>query len=307
MKKFFVKAFILIASMIALMLTAIFLPVRSGRQNMLYSEIDKNKLLQNTPSPRIIFVGGSNLAYGLDSKRIKDSLHINPINTGVHINIGLKYMLENTLPYIKKGDIIVLSAEYQQFYGSLADGEGELFSIVADIVPESRSMLDLRQYLKLAELLPEYAQSKLQPILLFYKFPKDTSIGVYDRKAFNIYGDAYAHWNLPGQQYKPYPAMNESFNNNIFNALITFKDQLEKKGAKLYITFPGYQYSSYKISVEPIKNIEKHLKDNNFVLISSPEEYVMPDSLTFDTPYHLIKKGVEIRTGLMIGDLNKVL
>ena len=52
----------------------------------------KCQLLEDTPSPRIIFVGGSNLAFGLDSQRIKDSLNINVINYGLHAGIGLKYM-----------------------------------------------------------------------------------------------------------------------------------------------------------------------------------------------------------------------
>ncbi|WP_198170130.1 hypothetical protein [Mucilaginibacter arboris] len=273
---------------------------------MLYTQIDKNELLKNTRKPRIIFIGGSNLAFGLDSKLIKDSLHLNPINTGIHINIGLKYMLSNTLQYIKEGDIIILAAEYQQFYGNLADGEGELFSLVTDIVPKSKNLLGNRQYLKLLLLLPEYAQSKLQPLFLFYKYPKDTIVGIYDRKAFNTFGDACVHWKLPGENPKPYPAITKSFNNDALKALINFRNAVEQKKAKLYITFPGYQYSSYKVSVAAIKQVEQQLKEHRFLLISTPEEYMMPDSLMFDTPYHLTKKGVDYRTGLLIGDLKKV-
>ncbi|MGI4020855.1 MAG: hypothetical protein ACRYFA_05060 [Janthinobacterium lividum] len=275
---------------------------------MLYSQIDKNELLKNTPSPRIIFVGGSNLAFGLDSKRIKDSLLLNPINTGIHINIGLKYMLANTIKYIKAGNIIVLAAEYQQFYGTLADGESELFSLVTDVVPQSRNSLDYKQYFKLVQLVPEFAQSKLQPLLLFYKYPKpDQFIGRYDRKAFNNYGDACAHWKLSAENPKPYLAITESLNNEIFKTLIDFKNMINRKKAKLYITFPGYQYSSYKNSITAIKQVESQLKNYNFNLISTPQEYIIPDNLIFDTPYHLTKKGVDYRTGLLIKDLKKAL
>ncbi|MEX8548078.1 MAG: hypothetical protein V5804_10805 [Mucilaginibacter sp.] len=273
---------------------------------MLYTQIDKNKLLKNTPSPCLIFVGGSNLAYGLDSKTIKDSLNINPINTGVHANIGLKYMLANTLQYIKPGDIVVLSSEYQQFYGNLANGEGELLSLVTDIVPQSRKLLDYQQVFTLVKLLPEYAQSKLRPILLFYKFPKNEGVGRYDRAAFNTYGDATAHWKLPGENPKPYPAIQESFNLDALQALLNFRNEVYQKKAKLYVTFPGYQYSSYQKSVAQIKQVKEVLINNHFLLISSPEEYIIPDSLIFDTPYHLTKKGVDYRTKHLIQDLKKV-
>ena len=72
----------------------------------------KCQLLEDTPSPRIIFVGGSNLAFGLDSQRIKDSLNINVINYGLHAGIGLKYMIDDISTYARKGDIIVFAPEY---------------------------------------------------------------------------------------------------------------------------------------------------------------------------------------------------
>lgn len=307
MKNFFLKSFLLALSLLILMFTAIFLPAKSGRQNMLYAQIDKDQLLKNASAPRLIFVGGSNLAYGLDSKRIQDSIHLHPINTGIHVNIGLKYMLANTIQYVKAGDIILLSAEYQQFYGNLADGEMELLSLVIDIAPKTKSLLDKKQYLKLVQLVPQFAQTKLRPIFLFYKFPPDTSVNIYDRKAFNIYGDAFVHWKLPGENPKPYPAITENFNEDAIQALINFRKLIEQKKAKLYVTFPGYQYTSYKINFEQIKQVQQKLKDNHFNLISSPEEFIIPDSLMFDTPYHLTRKGVDLRTGLLIKDLKKVI
>lgn len=307
MKTFFLKAFILIFSLSVFLVAAVFLPPKNSKQNMLYTQIDKNELLKNTPSPRIIFVGGSNLAYGLDSKRIKDSLQLNPINTGIHINLGLKYMLENTLQYIKPGDIIVLSPEYQQFYGDLADGGMELFSLVIDVVPQSRNLLDYKQYFKLIQLIPQFAQSKLQPRFLFLKYPHDTIVGRYDRKAFNQFGDATLHWKLLAENPKPYPAITTSFNKDALQSLIQFRNSLYQKKAKLYITFPGYQFTSYKINIIQIKQVQQKLKENHFVLISTPEEFRMPDSLMFDTPYHLTKKGVDLRTSLLIKDLKKVI
>lgn len=307
MKKFFLKAFVLIFSLSVFLGFAVFLSAKQSKQNMLYTQIDKNELLKNTSKPRIIFVGGSNLAYGLDSKRIKDSLHLNPINTGIHINIGLKYMLENTLQYIQQGDIIVISPEYQQFYGDLADGEAELFSLITDVVPQSRNLLDYKQYFKLIQLIPQFAQSKLQPRFLFYKYPQDTIVGRYDRKAFNQFGDASFHWKLPSENPKPYPAITAGFNEDILQTLAYFRAVISQKKAKLYITFPGYQATSYKINQTQIQQVQQKLQDNFYILISTPKEFIIPDSLMFDTPYHLTKKGVDLRTGLLIEDLKKAI
>ena len=307
LKKFLIKALVFVFGLLVLLAIGVFIPAKPGRQNMLYTQTDKDKLLINTPSPRIIFVGGSNLAYGLDSKRIKDSLHLNPINTGIHVNLGLKFMLTNTLQYIKPGDIIILAAEYQQFYGNLANGEGELLSIVTDIAPQSQRLLDYKQVFTLIKLLPEYAQSKLRPVMMFYKYPKDNGIGRYDRAAFNIYGDATAHWKMPGENTKPYPAITGKLNNDAVDALLNFKNAIKLKKAKLYVTFPGYQKSSFQKSAAAIAQVEQVLKNNHFNLISTPQEFELPDDLIFDTPYHLTKRGVDYRTGLLIRDLKKVI
>lgn len=78
---------------------------------------------------------------------------------------------------------------------------------------------------------------------------------------------------------------------------------MNQKKAKLYITFPGHQFASYKINLIQIKQVQQKLKNNHFVLISTPEEFMMPDSLIFDKPYYLTKKGVDLLTGLLIRDL----
>src|SRR5678816_2773153 len=63
--------------------------------------LEKDRLIRNTPSPKIILVGGSNLAFGIDSKAIEDSLGLHVVNMGLYAKLGLKYMLAQVRPYIK--------------------------------------------------------------------------------------------------------------------------------------------------------------------------------------------------------------
>ena len=46
--------------------------------------------IKNTQQKKIVFVGGSNLGFGLDSKRIEDSLGVKTFNFGVTEGIGIK-------------------------------------------------------------------------------------------------------------------------------------------------------------------------------------------------------------------------
>src|SRR3989304_2450804 len=88
-------------------------------ESILFVKNDKDSLLANVDSPRIIFLGASNLLLGLNSQIIHDSLRLNPIN------------------YIKSGDIVVVSSDYSEFYGELAYGREELLWTVLDVSPSS--------------------------------------------------------------------------------------------------------------------------------------------------------------------------
>jgi hypothetical protein len=304
MKKLFSKLLLLLIPVIVVSFSIILLPpTRSFKKSMFYSLIDKNKLLTETSSPRIIFIGGSNLSFGLNSERIKDTFNINPINTAIHAGIGLKYMLAITVDQIKENDIIVVVPEYQQFYDDFSDGEIELLSIVADVAPKTIGLLETKQYLKLIRFIPEYTSSKFKDILKSNS--QDTIVGIYDRSSFNKYGDVYTHWDLPKENVKPFNSVGKKFDQGALNCLITFRNKVISKNAKIFVAFPSYQDLSFNKSFFQIKEIETKLKENNFVLLGTPERYKINDTLIFNTPYHLTKKGVEYRTTLLIEDLRK--
>ncbi|NWJ52981.1 MAG: hypothetical protein HXX14_19180 [Bacteroidetes bacterium] len=310
MRKLFSKLLLIIVpALIIIILTVILLfylpPSKSVQKSLLFAQIDKNILLKYTPGPRIIFIGGSNLSFGLDSRRIKDSLALNPINTGIHGGIGLKYMLSNAENYIKENDIIIVSPEYQQFYGDAGNGVIELLSTIVDVSPNSIKLLGLKQYFSLIPHISTYLMSKIDGLKDTSKI--DTEIGIYDRKSFNSFGDAYIHWKLPRKKVKPMRKIKGTLNEDIILSLKEFRNIVNQKKARLFITFPGYQDLSFANSKIQIKEIEQELKKYGFYLLSNPERYIIPDSLTYNTPYHLTKKGVDLRTTLLIEDLKKAL
>jgi hypothetical protein len=112
---------------------------------------------------------------------------------------------------------------------------------------------------------------------------------------------------LPKEKIYSFSSLGEKFNQDVINSLLKFQEYVENKHAKLLISFPCYQDSSFENAKEQIKTIEYNLKLNKFKLISSPEEYIIGDSLLFNTPYHLTKKGVDYRTNLLINDIKKYL
>src|SRR3989344_2918469 len=85
--------------------------------------IDKRKLIVSTPSPRIILLGGSNLAYSIDSELIEKKTGYNVVNFGIGGGMGMRMMISDLKQYLKNNDIVVLSPEYIH-YTIMLDGSG---------------------------------------------------------------------------------------------------------------------------------------------------------------------------------------
>ncbi|TDO20218.1 hypothetical protein [Pedobacter duraquae] len=304
MKRFLLNLLLFVAIVLSLAVIGVLLPAtpRSSR-SLLFEKIRKDSLLVHVPAPRIIFVGGSNLGLGLNSELIKDSLKLNPINTAIQANIGLIYMLDHTVPYIKPGDIIVVAPEYHQFYDAYAYGREELLRTVLDVSPEDAGKLRHQQWVSIYPFIPKYIFSKFKPDEYFF-FKDDV---IYSVSSYNRFGDAVAHWNMERQHFDPDGPFGKVFNPAVVQSLVTFRDLVQQKGGRLLITFPGYEVTSFDKNSVQVDSIEASLKANHFTLLGTPARYKMPDSLFFNTNYHLTKQGTDYRTKLLIQDLRKVL
>lgn len=293
--------FILLAAMFIVGILLPTTPRTSG--NFLFGLAKKDSLLKEMPAPRIILVGGSNLSFGLNSQLIYDSLHINPVNTAIHANLGLVFMMEHVLPFIKQNDVVIISSEYHQFYGDLAFGSEELLRTLVEISPKEIKKMEKQQLINIIGELPKYSFSKYKPAEYFTK-PDLT--GIYSVNSFNKYGDAYFHWNQSPQKGEPDQPISLPFNKDILIKMKKFEQDIKAKGALLYITFPCYGASSFANNEVQIAKVYSELKNSHFSILSTPQEYKMPDSLIFNTNYHLTKQGVDIRTNLLIQDLQQL-
>ena len=306
MRTFIINLVVFSGILVAIMILGIILPVtpRASTSHM-FGKLKMDSLLSTVDSPRLILLGGSNLSLTINSQLLKDSLNLNPINTGISWNIGFVYMFENTLHYVKRGDIIVASLEYNQFFNRAMYGGHDLVRVIFDVAPTEFFQLRLQQHLNMSEHVPAYAFSKFKP--REYVFKRD-SLEIYDRNSTNQYGDNCKHWNLPRRRpLATEPPLPTEYDRIAFDILEDFDSAIKEKGAILLITFPALERRTFEDNKIAIKAIEKEIRDRKFFVMGSPERYVMPETLMFDTPYHLIKKGVDIRTELMIEDIKLAL
>src|SRR5438132_3489886 len=127
MKRFIrnLTLFLLVQLTIWIVVLWVYARCRPFGQHYMAASIDKQNLLSCQLSPRIVFVGGSNVAFGVDSSEVRRRLGYHPVNMGLHIELGLNFMLKEAKSLLRAADVVVLSPEYELFGPDYA-GSGEI-------------------------------------------------------------------------------------------------------------------------------------------------------------------------------------
>lgn len=290
MKQFIIKT-ILIGGCVVFILAVLYFLVPIKPNNFFLAYKQKCELLETVPSPRIIFVGGSNLAFGLNSKKIQDSLHINVINYGLHAGIGLKYMLDDIASYIRKGDIIIFAPEYQHFY-TIMYGESTTIVFIPKVGGwQKLHLFDRQQMTSLITGIPYYLQQTIVPQIITSK--------TYLASNFNQYGDEVRHWTLE-DKYISHPKPIKTKFNNQFGLYFIKRLKVLQKQCSVYILPPSCCEKAFSMWAPQIEEISLFLAKEGFPFITSPKKFSFPENNMYDTDYHLNKQGVDIRTSLVI-------
>lgn len=286
--------------------------IRANDNNYLAAVLDKDSLVRRTASPKIILVGGSNLAFGIDSHMMEDSLHVNVVNMGLYAKLGLRYMLAQAKPYIRAGDIIIVVPEYDQFYGNFANGDNTLNTALL-YAPADRLGDFIKSYSVIDVVLRPRVERARRAFLELAAasigrkdqyFPPDTN-PVYNRHSFNDLGDVVSHLNLksmdPDSIYvRPLPPL-KTFNAKTIDDLNDVAETARRAGARSYFMFPSFMQRAWVVSDKQVDSLTFRLrKDMKMPFIGTPQDFVFPDTMFYNTRFHLNRIGRAERTVKMI-------
>src|SRR5690606_26128837 len=89
---------------------------------------------------RVVLVGGSNLAFGIDSKAIEAAVGCPVVNMGMNGYFGVRFMLEEVAPRLRAGDVVVLAFEWDNYFKSV-DGTSSNLLVVSKANPRAFAAL----------------------------------------------------------------------------------------------------------------------------------------------------------------------
>jgi hypothetical protein len=274
--------------------------------------IDKHNRLAQQPSPRIVFVGGSNLAFGLDSAKIERSLGYNVVNMGLDLSLGLDFMLREIEPFLARGDVVVISPEYEEFIDMFPGKVTSLFP-EATIYPRAMQFFSYRHFALLLDegliLIGEITRAAIR-FLTEGVSSEQRLDNPYVRSAFNDYGDITRHHNLKPRHIairQFAPSSPESIT-RVIDRLNEFNDHCRLEHISVFYSYPPVFSGQLQAYTEMIHEIASNLSQRlHFPILDTPEEMSFPLDYMFDHEYHLSLAGKHLRTNHLIATLRKEL
>lgn len=280
--------------------------------------LDKHARLKTTPSPKIVLIGDSNLAFGLNSRLLEQKASMAVVNVGLYSSLGLRYQLNEVLPYVGPGDILVVSPVYQNLFGDYLDGaEGRLGELLVASPEHIGYFSTWEQYESLMLSVVGIRNTKSYMLsminLVRHGSLRSPFTGHEVRRShFNEYGDYVAHLGLESTIDMENLSILSPFHaddvDGVIEALNQFHKDVIQRGAQAVLLYPPISTYHYEKQKDRLNDLHGRFLDEVTVPIpATPGDYSFPSDYFFDTAYHLNAVGREERTRRVISNLQPFL
>lgn len=266
---------------------------------------EKHERLKSIEGEKAVLIGGSSLAFGVDSALLEEYIGMPVVNYGLYAAIGTKAMLDLSEKYIGDGDIVVICPEVEeQTYSLYYNGESMLQAADGNIPLLLDAGFD--NYGKLAATLPSFSKSKRA----FYKSgSKPGASGIYSKDSFDEYGDVYVErkYNEMPRNYDsamPMRISTEIIGDGFIDYLNGYASKMERRGARVYFSFSPINKNAVASTNTEKEEFYKFLGENlDFPIISGIDKYILDSAYFYDTNFHLNTRGAKLRTALLADDI----
>lgn len=287
---------------VALQLTVLMAVCRvcpSDREDYMAATIDKHARLEQAESPRLIFIGGSSLAFGIDSSAF-EGMGLEPVNMGLTQGLGLAYMLAEVRPEMGEGDVVVVMPD-PHLYWTGAQNDA-LWAVLerrpANLACVARSGSDV-------------AKAGLDQALHFFarkvrcavhgESTDSPKAAFYRRSSFDETGDFVGHSGAPSARNDeidgPWPPPEQLRLGVSVRALQRFARRCERVGAHCYLGWSPQRRARVSAERDVFEFLYDRLgHDVPLPWLDSYEDHVFPNSAFFDQGPHLRREAATTRS-----------
>jgi len=300
MRRFLLKAAVFLAIQIALAAWVASSLQTSDPASYMAAFEDKTALLARADEPnRVILVGGSNTAWGLNAVELGQTLGHPVVNAGLHAALGLRLILDYPAAYLHRGDLVVLSLEYEHY-----DEDTKQDAIVWASTPYLKKIpiaVTSLQPVYLSDHFLQYVATAWGHRVNMRKAARKTDSDIFAHDSFDARGDFVAHYGLPpplavGDLPFEFANANPDFHTAVVARLNDFIDQAQARGARVVLYFPPLPTEKFAMYKTQLVALDTALRaELRAPILNHPGELVLADADFYNTVYHLTKPGVEKR------------
>ena len=257
---------------------------------------------------RLVVIGGSSVAFGIDSKLAERELGMPCVNFGLYAAFGLKPMLDLAAGRLHRGDIVVISPEttsqmYSTYCGcdyllqAFEARHDLLISLGADYVPGL--IAKIPGYVRDAAALRKRGGAPESGVYALSSFDMWGDI-VYPRPE-NVMQQGYITDNLP--ELTP-----DIVTDGFLDMINDFVRAARLRGAEVYFSFCPINALSAEACPEASRQaFVQALRDGLDCQILSPlSDHIMDAGYFYDSNYHLNDTGVKYNTLMLVMDVQRV-
>ena len=258
---------------------------------------------------KVVVVGGSSVAFGLDSRLFEELYGMPSVAFGLYGSFGVKVMMDMSKANINRGDIVVLAPEISAESLSLYFG-------AESVLKATENRFDILMHASFDNALDimaaswGFAAAKLHNRRAGTSFDLD---GVYRNAAINEYGEI-------GKDLFPRPGnvlatgyLNEPVRYGAEDVADDFVDYVNDyvsycrmRGAEVYYSFAPVNGRAVNQNTlrKDTEEYYAYLSDKlDCAVISDPMDYVFDYRYFYDTNFHLNDSGAVLRTAQLVRDL----
>lgn len=266
------------------------------------ASIDKRARLASAPSPRIVLVGGSTVAFGIDS-RVLEAAGYHPVNMGHNRSLGLRFMLAQIDGELREGDVVVVAPEYQLLWDDAVD---ETIITHLEHDPAGLRDLDFATARRLCDTGQVWVARKLRCAL--HQLSTDAPIG-YSRGDFDERGDFVSHRGRPPIAEPPL-AMKWPTGRVDISRAIAMLDELDARcesiGARCMLALPPLREETLRSGRPVIDEVERQLAAQlDMPVVLSAQDSAYPASSFYDGGDHLTGTAAIARTQQLLARIQR--
>ncbi|MBQ8185521.1 MAG: hypothetical protein IJ037_01460, partial [Clostridia bacterium] len=270
----------------------------------------KYDLIKNESSPKLVIIGGSSAAFGLDTELLEEHLPYEVVNFGLYATLGTKVMMDLASDYIEEGDVVIVAPELDPQTFSLYFNAQSVWQAAES----DKSILSGVASDNMGDMLGGYWKYIAGKFSSYQKNTPDPT-GVYSLSAIDANGeiDYERTENIMALGYDPNMMinLNDSLMDSAFIDYVNdFTAACEKKGAVCYFSFsPTNKAALSETNTEStiLAFYDKLAKQLDCEVISNINDCLYDQAYFYDTNFHLNDTGVIAHSITLIRDLKRVL